>query len=496
MIPTSSETDDPWDEILAGRRRRNRVRAFWSVGFLLVLIPLWAIYFWFAQVVNPDVAYDLWLNSAEGVRPGSVTLVDTSMRDPVSGEEVPGAEYELVIHHGTTVVRRERLRGMARTPVQAPMEGTLRVEASFADERIGAVTASREIRIEANPAELGEKRGGWVASAGLAGLSLVRGNDLCGLSARAIAASGVPIGGVLNEVFIELRGATGNPAPNLRILAGDSTTKVELRQSVTDASGIARLAFRPQDREYLEIRVPCDAGEALFGFEVQPTWDGINVTKVDHSPEGGVHAELESLRQRGVLWWDVRCDGNVLAWDQLSTRSTYISVPSVQFADVRLGAACRLMVYRDLFSAESGWSGRWFRWGDSTSSSEWASIVGGVRSDRSSPVRARVSSKGALDEWSAANLQQIRWTLWGLAVLYCLIWTMVCWVASRRPRSSVDDLRSENWRSGEYDPIRDAGELDEVQPDLVFSGGTLVAGWMAIGVLVGGFGFLLSLMGL
>lgn len=477
--------EDEIEALLAVRRRQRRRRRLWVLLIAASMLPLFGVYFWFAQVVRPTLVADLWLRVDAEHAPGGRVGIAASSRDPSTGAVVD-ASYEATITVDDAVVFVRPIQGESRflwaLPERADAE--VRVTLAMDDARIGPVSVSETLRPgRVRVASRADRRGGLVGSAGIWGVGLVRDEGTCGYSARALTRTGAPVASVASEILLELKDAQGAPLAGVWVDDGASSRPLAPHRAKTDASGLVQFTVMALDREYLEVKTTCTGGEQLFGFEVQPMWDGIGVTRLASDPVVGVSAVVESSRQTGQLWWDLRCAGDVVAQGVLPGVGGEVTVGSMAFAGVAIGERCALSVYRDLFATDRGFLVLPLRWGADDLSAAWSDAAGGLAWRGGEVYRAQPWAAAALEAWSARQRGWIRATLLGIIAVYGAVWSLVLYVLYRR------GLGSSIFRA-------DAGLLDETRGDLVSWVGAWIVGWIAIGVSVGGFWMLLGLMGL
>lgn len=485
---------DPFEERWMIRQRAARTRRAWIAGLALTLGPLFVIYYWFAQVVSPAVDVDLWLSVSSDGAPGQTVLVDSSARDPRTGEILEAAAYSLRVRERGVSVAEFALVGGARTLVELPAAASLSIEVAVSDRRIGEVVAHHAVQAASVIEEGARGRGGLVGSAGLVGLGLVRQEGVCDYRVRALAAGGAAVVGVRNEIFFEVRDASGAAVVGASLRAGASSMAVELVDTRTSELGMARATAVPVGREYVELIVRCAGGEQLVGFELEPIFDGVVIASLRAEPDGGLSASVETNRMGGSMWWSLVCAGDVRDWGRLEG-SSVVKVSAERLRSVAGDARCRLEVVRDPFVAERGWFAREFLRADVGVAAQWALAERGILAPSTVRAQAFAQSRAALDAWSDTQRARIRWSLWGLALIYGVAWAIV-WRLTMIRTVLTTGAQGRMLGEEEGDDASVAGVLDESRVDLVSSVSALLAGWLAVAMLVGGFGFVLSLMGL
>ena len=467
------------DDLLQLRGRRRVRRWVWALLWAAILVPVVVAYYWFAQIVHPSPAVDLWLVVAPASEAGDGVLVDASVRDPQDGERLADVDYVFEVYEDGVLSEREVLQGDARREVTGRAGvREIRVRLSEADARIGEVAVEQAIVVGAARAEVSSARGGLITSPGRPGLALVREDAACDVRLRALASGGVPMGTMENEILLEARRSSGAPAAGLAIVVGESTSPVTPARVVTDGRGYARVRVTPADRDYLEFRALCAGGASLFGFELQPIWEGITVGRLRSEPGEGVAAEVRSGRRMGELWWELVCSSELVSWGSLSSAGGDVWVPRERLSGVEDGARCQLVAYRDPFAMARGWATRAFSLGRATDSDEWSLSASGLGVSRPVAARSQADGQVRLDAWGAHQRSLLQWSLSLLWLFY-----MAAWYVALRRGLTVG-------RGG-------AVQVDAVAPT-PFGGrrGPLLSGWVVISVFVAGVWYMMRLMGL
>lgn len=485
--PTNSD-EDIEDAYLQSLRSSDAqdARRFLAFGVLALLV-MGCFLGYFNYVAGAALGTDLWLSVDENARPGARVLLDVSARHPKSGSLLYPPHLELELWEEDRLIRSWSVQGELRTDFvmgDAPM----RVRVAQEDRRIGGLVAEATVlprRDQSLWQPKGERRGGAVPAPGNAGFHAVRSNQVCGWTASAVAIGGVPVVNSWNTVLVRLEDASGRPVRGARVLGGESSSAaLEAVVPETDHDGVAIFRVRVHEQAYLELTAQCEGQSWVYGFEVQPVFDGLNVSSLD-STSKGLRAEVENHSLSQAALYDVRCEGEVIAYGVVA-RSGVVEVPHEAFARYADGVACVLQVYRTSYGRSGPRALHPFLLSQTyTASGAWAANVRGVVFERPS-LRVQASDAGtaALDLWRARGFTRIRWGMGVVMGSALILWLgiSVRSVARRRRLyssffSAEDGVEWNERRSLQYAPL-------------------LALGWGGIVLMFGGLWFVLTLMGL
>lgn len=473
---------------LALRERRVR-RTTIAVSAALLLQFLW-LFWWFSDVVSARLPADLWVSADQYAREEHGVLLDVSSRDPQSGRvTTPGPiDVRIRTRHGE-IVDHYVVHGEDRRLVwQRP--GGISIEATLADPRLEALRVRHDVKVPEGPQwERLPARGGALPAPGQAGLHAVTLRGECPFEVDAVAVGGVPVVGVRNLLLFRLRTRAGEPVVGTRVSVSEASSPMEALAPTTDASGVAVFRFVPQELAFVEIEGACAEGRFVRGFELQPVWDGLGIVHVAASRSEGLSATVEDFSASLGSLWDVHCGGDAIAFGTLARGGT-VDVPAGLFRTVPSGERCVLQVYRDSFSRESGRALRPFSLDGETAGDLWAWSASGVGFHRQGVLaRASDASNDALAAWRAVRLRWVSRLLWGNALILCAGWAWLAWEATR--------TRAQRRRlSGVWEDEASEADTASAAWSRRALARSVVAGWAAIGLVLGGVWMLFSLMGL
>lgn len=457
-----------------------RLLAFVVVLSALVFVGVLAR---FNIVASASLAVDLWIVADAQVRPGELVLVDAFSRHPKTGKLVYLEDLWLEAWAGEELVERARVQGELRTAVRMPAQGPLRLRMEVPDPHVGMVGAEQVIEPQrARASILPPPIGGAIPVAGESGFHAVRNSGVCGHRMQVVAYGGVPIASMPNETLVRVTDASGQGVSHSRVrLSSDGVGVTPLVQT-TDEDGLAAFTVTLDALSYLEFHSSCADGEQLHGFEVQPSFDGLQIPRLLVHVHGvDVQVVNGSLSQNA--YYDLRCDGDVLAYGLVGNREV-IQVPSEVFSGRSSSESCQFQLYRQSYSLGSPRAIRPFLRTGGSLGWDWRANADGVTFDRPSRrTQASDTAGAALSAWKDREYGRVNGFFGASFFSVMALWGVMTVRVVRRRRADAS----------RYD-----GELEEELLEYQPSDRRVMLvlfGWVALSLMFGGLWLLLRLMG-
>lgn len=482
-MPMSSD-DAALNQLVRRERRVQRIGV--AVAVAMIVQFLW-LFWWFSDVVGATLPADVWVSADQYAREGRGVLIDVSSRDAKSGRVIAPGPISVVIRGSDgSALKHYTVEGEDRRMLVQP-RGGLTIEATLRDERIGDQSVTRRVETAEHAEwERLPARGGAIPPPGHAGLHAVTLRGECDVDVDAVAVGGVPVVGVRNLLLFRVRARSGLPVGGVRLNVSASSAPMEDLAPTTDVAGVAVFRFVPQELEYVELEGICDEGTFARGFELQPVWDGLSVSEFKATVATGMRAVVDDFSAGLGSLWDVHCGGDAVAYGTLSSGGV-VEVPPDRFDRVEVTDDCVLQVYRDSFSRESGRALRPFTLRKETAGDLWRLSAEGVGFHRQAVLgRASEKSPGMLAQWRGVRLAWVSRLLGFNAIVLSLLWALMAWEATRtrglRRRLTYEVEEVSASRGASWDRRAFARSL--------------LAGWSALALVLGGIWMLFSLMGL
>lgn len=477
-VDTEDAADLAMTAIEQRMQQRRSDRRVFAALLLLITLVMSGFYGAFQWVESVAVDVDLRLSADAHAPVGEDVLVYAEVVDARSGQRRAVSQVFLEVWQGTTRVDRQ--------PVHGALYHRVRITTAAQEIRLvramdGPVQSHAAVTVSAGaPAPARDRRGGMYAPAGTPGFRPIRREDACGWTVDAVALGGVPIANVPTEMLVRVSDAAGRGV-------ADAVLRLDHREDPpqharSDEDGFAVFFADIREMDYLEIAAMCDDAESRVGFEAQPVFDGLGITRWSQA-EDVATAEVFDVTQRGQTRYDVRCEGVIRGMGDVPPNGT-LPLSKDLFETVAAGTHCILQVYRGRFSSSASRTARLFQWGETSRMWAWQEHIAGIgRVGLDIHGRSLDADDATIAAWKESGYRRIRIGIATALALSLFLWfAFVLWGFRRRRMAS-----------------RAQADLEmEMSATTVSTGlqSALWSGCVAIIVAYGGLYIVLMLMGL